>query len=174
MKMNNKPVLIVSALLIKKTMNGEIKLFIQERWKPQTSPNYSGLWEITAGGVDVYENIYTALKREVREECGLKIKRIIGDWHGKIEKSRKNDAVFAFRPFVCQQMLKTKGGLPWIGFVFVCEVGGKVKMNKKEARNPQWISTDELKNLLEKQPQKFFPLQLPVLKYFIEKFYEKI
>ncbi len=174
MGMKNKPIPIISALLIKKMMSGKIKLFIQERWKPQTSPNYSGLWEIPAGGVDAYENVYSALKREVREECGLKVVRIVDDYHSVISKPNKNDAAFALRPFVCQQALKTQNGLPWIGFVFVCEIGGKVKMNKKEAGNPQWLSLDELKNLLEKQPQKFFPLQLPVLKYFVEKFYEKI
>jgi isopentenyldiphosphate isomerase len=98
----------------------------------------------------------------------------VDDYHGVILKPRKNDAAFVFQPFICQQVLKTKNGLPWIGFVFVCEVAGKIKMNKKEARNPQWVSMDELKTLLEKHPEKFFPLQLPVLKYFIEKFYEKI
>ncbi|OIO17077.1 hypothetical protein AUJ29_01975 [Candidatus Kuenenbacteria bacterium CG1_02_38_13] len=173
MKMKNKPVPIISALLIKK-MSGKIKLFLQERWKPQVSPNYLGLLEIPAGGIDAYENVYLALKREVYEECGLKIIRIIDDYRGVILKPSKSDAVFVFRPFVCQQMLKTEGGLPWIGFVFVCEVAGKIKMNKKEAGNPQWVSIDELKILLEKHPKKFFPLQLPVLKYFVEKFYEKI
>ncbi len=45
-----KPRAIISAILQKKDKNGEILIYLQERWKPKTSPAYSGMIEIPAGG----------------------------------------------------------------------------------------------------------------------------
>ncbi|PIR95935.1 MAG: hypothetical protein COT92_03710 [Candidatus Doudnabacteria bacterium CG10_big_fil_rev_8_21_14_0_10_42_18] len=158
---------IISAILLKYE-GGEGFIHLQERWKPKTSPTYSGMLEIPAGGIDAYENIYDALAREVREECGLEIAKVIGDYQGEILEPRKKDKSFVFKPFICQQVLETNNGLPWIGFVFVCLAEGKVKINPNEARNPQWVSLARLKEMLNKDKPRFFPLQLPVLKYLCE------
>ena len=86
--------------------NNEVEIFLQTRWKPDVSPTYSGLLEIPAGGIDAYENVYDALRREVREECGLEITKIIGDYQGAVIKPRPHDKAFVFKPFVCQRCLK--------------------------------------------------------------------
>lgn len=158
---------IISAILFKK-QEGELKIFLQTRWKPKISPTYSSMFEIPAGGIDPYENVYDALKREIKEETNLDIVKIIGDYHGDIVNPRKNDKAFVFKPFICQQALETNNGLPWIGFVFLCEVEGEVKVNKNEAKNPIWASIKDLKDIVENHHKNIFPLQLPVLKYFLE------
>jgi 8-oxo-dGTP pyrophosphatase MutT (NUDIX family) len=160
---------IVSAILLKKDTK-KFKIFLQTRWKPKVSPTYSGMFEIPAGGIDSYENVYDALRREVKEETNLDIVRIIGDYQSEVFNPRKKDKAFIFKPFVCQQVLKTNNGLPWIGFVFLCEVKGGTKINKKEAKDPRWVSVEELKEIIEKDEKNIFPLQLPVIKYFIENF----
>jgi 8-oxo-dGTP pyrophosphatase MutT (NUDIX family) len=165
-----KPVAVISAILQKKNGKGETLIFLQERWKPEISPNYSGMIEIPAGGIDSYEDVFDALKREIFEECGLKIKKIFNNCKSNIENPRRGDKAFIFQPFICQQVLETNNGLPWIGFVFVCEVSGKVKINTKEARNPQWVKKQELKKIIENSPETIFPLQLPVLKYYLKNF----
>lgn len=167
--MENQPKAVISAILLKKE-NGETKIFLQTRWKPKTSPTYSGMLEIPAGGIDSYENVYDALKREVKEETNLDIVKIIDDYQGEILEPRKNDKTFVFRPFICQQALETNNGLPWIGFVFLCEVEGKENLDEREAKDPKWVSIEELKNIIENNEQNIFPLQLPVLKYFIENY----
>lgn len=161
---------IISAILIKK-INGIPHVFMQERWK-LNSPKYSGLLEIPAGAIDEFENVYDALRREVNEECGLKIVRVVGDYKSENYGNNPEDSFFAFKPFVCQQALKNADGWPWIGFVFVCEVTGEAKMNEHEARNPRWLSMAELKEILEKKPETVFPLQTQVLRYFVENFKE--
>lgn len=166
---SEEPKVIVSAILFKKQGN-EIKIFIQTRWKPKSSPTYSGMIEIPAGGIDSYENVYDALKREIKEETNLDIIRIIEDYRGDVVNPRENDKAFVFKPFICQQVLETNNGLPWIGFVFLCEVEGKVKININEAKNPKWASVEELKKIIGKNTKNIFPLQLPVLKYFVENF----
>lgn len=164
--MNQKTKAIVSAILIRR-FGKENKIFLQTRWKPKTSPRYSGMIEIPAGVINDYENVYEALKREVKEECGLEITRILDDYQSPISNPRKHDKAFVFRPFICQQALATDKGLPWIGFVFLCEVTGEVKINPHEAKDPRWITVKDLKKLISAEANKIFPLQLPVLEYFI-------
>lgn len=167
--MENQPKAVISAILFQK-QNGEIKIFLQTRWKPKTSPTYSGMLEIPAGGIDPYENIYDALKREVKEETNLNIVKITNDYQSEVVKPKTNDKAFVFKPFICQQVLETNNGLPWIGFVFLCEAEGEVKLNEAEAKDPKWVSIEELKKIVNNQSANIFPLQLPVLKYFIDNF----
>ena len=164
--MNQRPRAIVSAILIKRR-GKNVKVFLQTRWKPDKSPSYSGMIEIPAGVINAYENIYVALKREVKEECGLKIVNIIGNYQGPVKKPRKHDKAFVFRPFICQQALETNKGLPWIGFVFLCEVTGDVQMDQTEAKDPRWVTITELRHLIKTKTIEIFPLQLPVLEYFL-------
>jgi 8-oxo-dGTP diphosphatase len=165
-----EPKVIVSAILVR----GEgprMKIFLQTRWKPKKSPRYSGMIEIPAGNIEPYENVYDALRREVKEECGLGIKGIIDDFHSPIRKPRRGDKAFAFRPFICQQVLQTNDGLPWIGFVFLCQAKpGKAKSDSREARDPRWVSIVELQKLVQHHADLIFPLQLPALEYFLKSY----
>lgn len=170
---NEKPKAIISAILIKREENG-IKIFLQTRWKPKISPTYSGMLEIPAGAIDSYENVYDTLKREVKEETNLDIIKIIDDYRGDTLEPRKGDKAFIFKPFICQQALETNGGLPWIGFVFLCEVAGEIKIEESEAKDPRWVSIKELEDIVNNQLENIFPLQLPVLKYFINNFNDNL
>lgn len=158
---------VISAILQKKDSGG-LKIFIQTRWKPHIDAPYSGMFEIPAGGIEPYEDVYDALKREVKEECGLDVVRIINDFKSTIEEPAIGDKAFTFKPFLCQQVLSTRNGLPWIGFVFLCEVAGEVKMQETEAKDPTWVNLNELEKMVTNEPEKIFPLQLPVLKYYLE------
>lgn len=161
MKETNFP--IVSAI-IERTHNGETEILVQTRWKPERDPQYSGTLEIPAGWIEKYENVYDALKREVMEETGLEIIKIKPDIHTKTH-SPKEDGSFAFMPFCCQQQLK--GGKPWIGFAFLCEVEDKEPIAQaEEVRDIKWMKKDELRRILENNPEKIFTLQLGVLDYY--------
>ncbi len=76
------------------------------------SPTYSGLIEIPAGSINAYENVYDALRREVKEECGLDIVKIVDDYQGPILEPRPHDKALVFKPFICQEVLETNSGLP--------------------------------------------------------------
>ncbi|OGY50644.1 MAG: hypothetical protein A3J59_01435 [Candidatus Buchananbacteria bacterium RIFCSPHIGHO2_02_FULL_56_16] len=167
--MNQQPKVIVSAILIRKR-DEKTEVFLQKRWKPRVSPTYSGMIEIPAGGIRAYENVYDALKREVKEECGLEIVRVVEDYQSSVKEPRKHDRAFVFKPFICQQVLETNGGLSWVGFVFFCEVTGEVSINPAEAKDPQWVTIAQLKKLVSTKADQIFPLQLPVLEYFITQF----
>jgi 8-oxo-dGTP pyrophosphatase MutT (NUDIX family) len=163
---NDQPRAVVSAI-IEKTIDGKKHIFTQIRWKPKASPTYLGVIEIPAGGIDSYENVYEAVRREVEEETGLVIVRFIDDYCSGISTSTPGDTSIAFKPFICQQVLQTNGGLPWVGFVFRCEVEGEIKMQSSEAKDPKWINMDELEEIITKTPEKIFSLQLATLKHYL-------
>ena len=158
---------VISAILQKRDQ-GDLKIFLQTRWKPQVEAPYSGMFEIPAGGIESYEDVYNALKREVKEECGLDVVKVINDFKSDIEEPIAGDQAFVFKPFLCQQVLSTRNGLPWIGFVFLCEVEGEIKMQEDEAKNPIWVNLNELEEIIKNKPDKIFLLQLPVLKYYLK------
>lgn len=160
---------IISAIL-EKDISGVRHIFIQTRWKPLISPTFSGLLEIPAGGVEPYENIFTALSREVKEETGLEIIDVLDAYRGPIEENKPRNKTHVFTPFLCQQVLTTDGGLPWIGFVFRCLVTGDIHMQKEEAKDPQWLKVSELKKIIDDSPETIFPLQYPVLKRYVQMF----
>ncbi|MBI4835967.1 MAG: NUDIX hydrolase [Candidatus Abawacabacteria bacterium] len=160
----NKNIPVVSAI-IERMRNGEIEVLIQTRWKPEKDPIYSGTLEIPAGAIEQYQEIYGALKREILEETGLKVTRIKPDMRTKIY-SFKDDAAFAFMPFCCQQQIK--GGKPWIGFVFLCEVEDSEPVpQENEVKDIRWINKNALREMLINTPEKFFTLQLGVLDYYL-------
>jgi 8-oxo-dGTP pyrophosphatase MutT (NUDIX family) len=66
------PVPNVSAI-IERRQGTRTQVLVQVRWKPAKDPVYSGTFEIPAGGINLYENVYDALKREVFEETGLQV-----------------------------------------------------------------------------------------------------
>ncbi len=168
--MNNNqtlsPKAVISAIL-EKEEKGIKYILIQTRWKPKTSPTFTGLLEIPAGAIESYENVYDTLKREVLEETGLKIEAVAGDWQSEVEENIPGNKSRVFKPFICQQVLATRGGLPWIGFVFRVRVSGQPKAQRSEVKNPKWITLTELENIINNQPELIFPLQFPVLKHYL-------
>ncbi|MFA6391335.1 MAG: NUDIX hydrolase [Patescibacteria group bacterium] len=157
---------IISAI-IERQKDGETEILVQTRWKPEEDPVYTGCLEIPAGKIREFENVYDALNREVKEETGLKITSIFPDIKTKTH-SPKDDGSFAFQPFCCQQ--QTKGGRPWIGFVFICNVEDKTPLKEGDnTRDIRWIKKSELKRIFEETPEKIFTLQLGVLDYYFNK-----
>lgn len=155
---------VISAI-IERERDGDLEILVQTRWKPERDPVYSGTLEIPAGGINRYENVYDALKREVLEETGLRVLKIKPDIRTEIFSPRE-DGAFAFVPFCCQQ--QTKGGASRVGFVFICEVESEAPVaNKDETRDIRWMKIASLKRLIEETPEQIFTFQLPVLSYYL-------
>lgn len=166
-KTSEAPVIFVAGILEK--MEGNVKkIFLQTRWKPKTSPIYSGLFEIPGGRINSYENVFDAIQREIKEECGLKIIAFRNSFQGKSFKVDQFEQTMIFQPFICQQVLANDNGRPWFGFVFICQVEGEPKTQEGETKNPQWVNLEELEKLLDEQPEKIFPHQYQALKYYVE------
>jgi 8-oxo-dGTP pyrophosphatase MutT (NUDIX family) len=141
-----------------------MEVLVQVRWKPEKDPVYSGTFEIPAGGIGLYENVYDALKREVFEETGLRVTGFRPDVRTRTH-SQKGDDVFAFVPFCCQQQLS---GRAKVGFVFVCTVEGTDPVpGRDEVKEIMWMETSALRRLIEEAPERIFTFQWPVLEFYL-------
>ena len=156
------PVPIVSAI-IERQRAKVTELLVQVRWKPEQDPVYSGMFEIPAGTIGLYENVYDALRREVFEETGLKVTSFRPDARTKV-RLQKGDAVFAFVPFCCQQQTSGKAR---VGFVFVCTVEDNDPVPAPdEVKEVAWMERAALRRLVEESPERVFTFQLPVLEFY--------
>lgn len=152
--------------IIERTHEGEKQLLIQTRDQKGVKSIYNGTIEFAAGILDQpYENVYDAIAREIKEETGLTLKRIIGDSQTEVFSPQGIDAVFGFRPFCCVQQLKE--GRPWVGFIFRCEVeDGEPVAQAGETKDVHWIGRQAVKALFEQSPDKLFTLEVPAWDYY--------
>ena len=147
--------------IIEKDINGIRHILIQKRRK---NISEDGLIEIPAGKIREFENIFDALRREVREETGLTITNIIGENHQTIET--KSYSTISFSPFCITQNLS--GGYSLILFTFICSGEGNLYNKSNESSDIKWIPANELKLLLDTNPEKFFPMSINSLKKYFE------
>ena len=166
--MNKEYCIPFVAGIIERVHNNKRQLLIQTRNNIRTSPMYNGTFEFAAGTLDKpYENVYTALAREIKEETGLTLKRVIDDHQTKVFSPQKIDAVFGFKPFCCIQQLKE--GRPWVGFIFRCEVeGGNPVAQEGETQEVHWEDFDVVKEIFINTPEKLFTLEIPAWEYYFE------
>jgi len=153
----------VSAV-IERFHDGEWQVLLQTRWKPDEDAKHSGLLEIPGGRIEAGEDVYSALKREVKEECGLEILDIKP---GRETQSRAkfNEVSFAFVPFCGERFL----GSNYVGFAFVCTAEGElIEKGVYDAKEARWLKFSELKKMLEKTPEMFYSYHLSTLKFYVQ------
>lgn len=156
----------VVTAIVRRDIDGVPHILMQTRWKPTEDPVYSGTLELPAGHVDAFEDIHEALKREVFEETGLHIRVISPDIRTKTFTPR-DDGAFGFQPFCAHQQIKN--GLPWIGFVFLCEVeSGDFVAQESETRDQKWIPESDIQKMITNDPEKIFTFHLSALAYYFE------
>ena len=76
--MEEKFVIPSAGAIIERNIEGTKYILMQKRKKKNEKIEF-GLWEIPAGKIREYENIYEALRREVKEETNLDIIDIIDE-----------------------------------------------------------------------------------------------
>jgi len=153
----------VSAI-IERFHDGQWEVLLQTRWKPEDDLKHSGLLEIPGGRIEVGEDVYTGLKREVKEECGLEIEAIKPGKETQT-KGKFDEISIAFVPFCGECYL----GSNFVGFVFVCTATGElISKGVYDGKEPRWIPLGELKRLVLNEPEKIYSYHLSALKYYVE------
>ena len=148
--------------IIERNVNGKDCILIQKRYKEGDTDK---LLEIPAGKIIEYEDIFQALRREIREKTGLKIKEIKGE--GDVKVSKVNDyTITSFMPFCVSQNLC--GGYSLMVQVFICKADGEPFEKSDESINIKWIPVEKLKKLIEENQRKFFPMHINALKKYIK------
>ncbi|OGM13918.1 hypothetical protein A3A76_04765 [Candidatus Woesebacteria bacterium RIFCSPLOWO2_01_FULL_39_23] len=147
--------------IIERVVGGEKQVLVQTREK-KSDPKYSGSLEIPGGKFRANEDVYETLKREVKEECGLDITNISGQDKRKNYINRK-DSSDIIEPFCVTQMANG----PFIGIIFLCKAEGKLLSKTNETKDSQWIGYGDLKEIVDKNPERIYTAFLaPLKKYF--------
>lgn len=149
--------------IIEKNINGVDYILVQDRYK-EDAESEMGLIEITAGKIREFENIFDCLRREVREETGLKLTYIEGEKEATIFKGN-NYKVLNYMPFSCSQNIE--GTYPIMVQTFICRASGELLKSTNETKNIRWISLKELQHLLEIKSNLFYPMHVETLKKYI-------
>lgn len=121
MKKSEYPELIVGGFI--KNKKGELLFVTSHKWK--------GIWSIPGGHVELGESLVEALKREVMEEVGLRVKvtRLLS-----IE-----EAIYP------KQFIRKKH---FIFFDFLCETdSSRVRMDRLEIQGYRWVKPKEAMKL---------------------------
>ena len=117
------------AAIIEKIVNNEKYILIQTRQK-EDGAETNGMLELPAGKIREYENIFEALRREVREETGLTITKILGE-DKKISNFIKGNEVISYTPYCITQNLS--GAYSIILNTFLCEAKGELLTETNES-----------------------------------------
>jgi 8-oxo-dGTP pyrophosphatase MutT (NUDIX family) len=160
--MSNSPYMVATvAAIIERHGTDEIEVFFQIRNK--SSMTSYGTLEFPGGRIQAGEDVFSALKREVREETGLSLVRIKPNIVTNV-KGLHDRVGYAFTPFCCNSY----NGSPAIGFIFLCEAEGEPNTSSSEATHPQWIPLSEIRRLIKEEPHRFFYYYLGALQYYLE------
>lgn len=150
--------------IIEREKNGEAEVLIQIREKG-SDPVYSGSIEIPGGKFRAFEDVYDTVRREVKEECGLKI-TLIRDEDERVDYKNRGHASSLIRPFCVTQMREG----PFIGMIFLCRAKGKPVRKTAETKDARWMKVDKLKELVEKSPERIYTAFLAPLKKYIKEY----
>lgn len=149
--------------IIVKMIDGTEHILLQERCKPD-APNEHGLLEIPAGKIRAFESIFDTIKREIKEETGLNVTHILGENLSSVYEGNSYK-VINFIPYSCSQNIE--GTYPIIVFVFICHVEGDLLPFSNESKNYKWISIEEIKILLNRNKELFYPMHIDTLRKYV-------
>ena len=152
------------AAIIEKIVNNEKYILIQTRQKEDVAET-NGMLELLAGKIREYENIFEALRREVKEETGLSITKILGE-DNQISNFIKGNEVISYTPYCITQNLS--GAYSIILNTFLCEAKGELLTETNESQNIHWIKIKELKKIFKNYPEKIFLLHVNALQKYLK------
>jgi len=145
--------------IIEKEIDHEKYILIQTRQKADGGKT-NGMLEIPAGKLREYEQIFSALRREVQEETGLHVTKIYGEDFAVTTKVGDVTTI-SFVPYCITQNLS--GAYSIILNTFLCEAEGELLTKTDESENIQWIKNSDLKDLVENESEKIFFMHINAL-----------
>lgn len=138
--------------IIEKIIGNERHILIQTRQKEDGNET-NGMLEIPAGKIREYEDVFSALRREVWEETGLKITKIYGE-DTSVSTQTGDVTTISFNPYCVTQNLS--GAYSMILNTFLCEAEGDLIESTNETENVHWEKVSEIERLLRENPEKIF------------------
>lgn len=162
--MTEKFAIPAAGAIIEKKQDGIKYILLQERQK-ENGGLENGMLEIPAGKIREYENIFTALRREVWEETGLNLTGIQGE-ETCFSTVVNGYETISFCPFCTTQNLS--GGYSIILQTFICSAEGDLVTETNETKNIRWETEVVIKAMIKDEPEKFYPMHINALKKYFD------
>lgn len=150
--------------IIEKIIGNERHILIQTRQKEDGNET-NGMLEIPAGKIREYEDVFSALRREVWEETGLKLTKIYGE-DTSVSTQTGDVTTISFNPYCVTQNLS--GAYSMILNTFLCEAEGNLIESTNETENVHWEKVSEIERLLRENPEKIFFMHINALKKYLK------
>ena len=149
--------------IIEKIIDGEKYILLQTRFKCGGG-NTNNKLEIPAGKLREYENIFAALRREVYEETGLIVTQISGENSITCSQIGEVETV-SLEPFCVTQNMS--GAYSIVLLTFICSAEGTLLDVTDETKNIRWLKVDEVKRMIDNNPNQFFFMHINALKKYL-------
>jgi 8-oxo-dGTP diphosphatase len=137
------------------------EILLQTRSKPGEPERL----ELPGGQIEPFESVHDALKREIAEETGLRIKEIHCDQSQRLHQTG-GATVETFEPFFAYQTLD--GPVDSLGFYFRCSADGEVVQSGDQTKQPTWFPVNELQERFEQTPGQFDWLTQAALSRYLD------
>ena len=141
--------------------NRDVKILLQLRNKPFEKQAL----EIPGGRIEEYESIVDGLKREIYEETGLEVSKILNAVNRLVWESTTGSTYELLTPFFVYQTLE--GVVDSTGYIFRCNVSGKYR-DSDESKSHTWLSVSYIEDLLREKPETFCELTQSILSYYVQ------
>lgn len=154
----------VRGIIERNSPNGT-EIVIQKRVKSNENKTP---YELPGGWLEQFESFLDGLKREVNEEIGLHITKILGE-ETKIETNDEDSNVEALKHFAIYQT--TNGPVDSMGVYFRCQASGDLVREGDDTEDIKWISVDELRHSLENDLIDFSWVDKSGILYYLKWYY---
>ena len=149
--------------IIEKIIDGEKHILLQTRQK-SGGGDTNGKIELPAGKIREYEDVFSTIRREVREETGLTVTKIYGEEFSTVTHVG-NVKTISFEPFCITQNFS--GAYSIILNTFVCEAEGEPLSSTDETQNIGWVNISEVRRIIDNEPERVFFMHINALKKYL-------
>lgn len=156
----------VRAIIERNGLDGR-EILIQKRVK---SNEKGRPYELPGGRIEKFESFVEGLKREVYEETGLYVTKILGG-ENRIETRQIDSNVEAMAPFAVYQTIE--GPVDSLGAYFRCQAAGDLFEKGDQTEDIRWIRVDELDYLLENDLIDFSWVDMSGIMYYLQWYYKE-